>query len=48
MVTKSDSVGRPASSGSALISTFLESARAGVVAVDESQKIVASGGGPER
>ena len=48
MVTKSNSFGRPASGGSALISTFLESAGAGAVAVDESQRIVACAGGAER
>ncbi len=48
MVTKSDSVGPHAPSGSALTSTFLEFASGAVVVVDESQKIVAFGGGAER
>ncbi len=46
-MTKSDSAGRPAPSSSALPSTFLECASEGVVAIDESQKIVAFGGGAE-
>ena len=48
MVTKSDSVGPPAPSNSALTSTFLEFASEPVVVVDESQKIVTFGGGAER
>ena len=48
MVTKSDSVGSPVPSGSALTQTLLEFASERVVAVDESQKIVAFGGGAER
>ena len=48
MVTKSDSVGPHAPSGSAPPSTFLDFASEAVVAVDESQKIVAFGGGAER
>ena len=47
-MTKSDSAGPPAPSSSALPSTFLECASEGVVAIDESQKIVAFGGGAER
>ncbi len=47
MVTKSESLGRPASSGWALISTYLEYASEAVVAVDESQKIVVFSRGAE-
>ena len=48
MVTESDSVGPHAPRGSALNSTFLGFASEAVVAVDESQKILAFGGGAER
>ena len=47
-MTKRDSVGPPAAGGSALPSRFREFAIEGVVAVDESQKIVAAAGGDER
>ena len=43
MRTKNDSMGPPASSGSALISASLEHSGEAVVAVDEGQKIVAFG-----
>ena len=49
MVRNSDFVGPPvAPSGSALTSTFLECIDEGVVAVDESHKMLAFGGGAER
>ena len=50
MVTKidSDSTDLPVSHASALASAFLEYASEAVVAVDESQTIVAFGGGAER
>ena len=47
-MTKSDSVGPPVLGGSGLPSTFLEFAIEGVVAIDQSQKIVAFGGGAAR
>ncbi len=47
-MTKSDPVGPPASGGSALRSTFRDFVIEGVVAIDESQKIVAFGCGAER
>ena len=48
MATKIDSKNLHASSHSALISTFLEFTSAAVVVIDESQMIVAFGGGAER
>lgn len=47
MVTKSDSVGPPASRGSALTSAFMECPSEADVPLDESRKIVALGGGTE-
>ena len=48
VMTKSDSVVPPVPGGSALPSKFLEFAIEGVVAIDQSQKIVAFGEGAER
>ena len=48
MATKIDSIDQHAVRVSALASTYIEFASAAVAAVDESQKIVAFGGGAER
>ena len=48
MVTNRNSIASPAPSGSALASTFLEFASEEVVAVDESQNVVAFGGRAQR
>ncbi len=48
MTTKIDSVDPSGSSGSVLASAFLALATEAVVAVDESQKIVAFSSGAER
>ena len=48
MATKIDSIDLRAASGAAPASTYLEYASEAVVAVDESQKVVAFEGAPER
>ena len=47
-ITKSDSVGPPAADGPALPSTLLEFASEALVAVDDSQKVLALGGRAKR